>query len=217
MANRKPSVAQLHALHSVVQFGRGTPAIYMPYADNVRSYEACERRGWLRSCSVSRGDAMNGYALTEAGEAVRQGLPEPTPLGRALKTLMELEPTPVVVPDLTPAKPGWYWCCFDDGVSFDPGSWYSDVGDILGRLGEGPVLTRVAQDLDGTWFGWLPHGGLVEIGEDPSNRMVRLSYPKTVGFQASATGATVRVTWLGEAPPPPMPDEVESDLTELGA
>lgn len=213
MPSRKPSVSQLAALQCVADHGVGDPPIYMPYADSMRSFEACERRGWLRDCRVPA-DKMNGYALTEAGEAVRKGLPEPSRLGKALTTLMAM---PVVARDrdLTPAKPGWFWCVFDDGVEFDPGNWFAPVGDKLARLGEGPYLLRYAQDMDGTWFGWLPHGGLVEIGEDPKNRMVVLSYPVTVAFQPSTQSAQVRITWLGEAIPPAMPDKVEIDMPEI--
>lgn len=211
--NRKPSPAQLQALNAVVAHGKGDPQIYMPYADAMRSFEACERRGWLRDCRVPA-DKTNGYALTEAGEAVRKGLPEPSRLASALSTLMSMPAPERVVPDLTPAKPGWFWCAFDDGVDFEPSQWAAPVGEFLARLGDGPYMVRYAQDMDGTWFGWLPHGGLVEIGEDPKNRIITLSYPTTVAFQRSAVSSQVRITWLGEAIPPAMPDTVESDLTE---
>ena len=217
---RKPSPAQLQALNAVAIHGTGSPAIYMPYADVVRSFEACERKGWLRECRVPA-DPYNGYTLTEAGEAVRKGLPEPSPLRAALTALMSMDhgvasPGPVVV-NSAPAKPGWFWVAFDDGVDFEPNLWAATVGEMLARLGDGPYLLRYAQDMDGTWFGWLPHGGLVEIGEDPANRIVTLSYPTTVAFQRSAVSAQVRITWLGEALPPPMPVAVESDLTEYVA
>lgn len=61
----KPSPAQMAALRMVQAWAnRGT---YMPFAANVRSYEACEHHGWLEYRSVDQGSPYNGYALTAAG------------------------------------------------------------------------------------------------------------------------------------------------------
>ena len=64
----KPSKAQIMALHRVRHHAvRG--GTVMPYADEARSFEACERRGWLEYRSVDNGSPFNGYALTPAGRA----------------------------------------------------------------------------------------------------------------------------------------------------
>jgi hypothetical protein len=63
---RKPSPAQLGALGTVAVWGRPS---YMPYARTARTFEACERRGWLRYQTVDEGAGLNGYVLTDAGRA----------------------------------------------------------------------------------------------------------------------------------------------------
>lgn len=136
---------------------------------------------------------------------------EPSTLKRSLDVLMAME-APSIRRDPTPAKPGWFWCCFDDGVELDPSRWYADVGKLLARLGSGPYLLWLEQDSAGDWFGHLPNGGVVEFADGLGERMVRLSYAVTVAYQRSATGATVRITWLGEAIAPPMPEQIEEPL-----
>lgn len=64
----KPSTAQLGALRSVVLWSEG--GSYMPSIARARTFDSCVRLGWLRVTSVDNGDRYNGYALTEAGEAL---------------------------------------------------------------------------------------------------------------------------------------------------
>ena len=60
------SEAQISALRTVQRLSdRG--GTYMPFADGVRSFEACERKGLLVYRSVNDGSPYNGYALTESG------------------------------------------------------------------------------------------------------------------------------------------------------
>ncbi len=61
------SPAQLSALKRVRTWAAG--GTYMPFADEVLSFEACERKGLLEYRSVDNGATYNGYALTEAGIA----------------------------------------------------------------------------------------------------------------------------------------------------
>lgn len=44
--------------------------VYMPYANRIRSFEACKRRGLLEYRTVDQGHPRNGYALTDAGRAI---------------------------------------------------------------------------------------------------------------------------------------------------
>lgn len=42
---------------------------WMPYMTEVRTYEALERKGYVVYKSVGPGIALNGYRLTDAGQA----------------------------------------------------------------------------------------------------------------------------------------------------
>lgn len=61
----KLTTPQLCALASVRN--NSTHGAYMPYANRVRSFEACERRGLVEYRAVDQGHPRNGYALTDAG------------------------------------------------------------------------------------------------------------------------------------------------------
>ena len=65
---KKPSHAQMRMLEAVAVWSKGEPPTYMPFADQRRTAEACERHGWLKYLSVDSGARYNGYALTETGE-----------------------------------------------------------------------------------------------------------------------------------------------------
>ena len=126
-------------------------------------------------------------------------------LGAALDTLLNM-PVKSFRPDLTPAKPGYYWAVFDDGRSFDSADWYG-----MPDIGAGPHIVKVEQEPEyGEWSAkMLEAGGHVEIGEDIANRRVRLAFPVTVVFSQSVAMQYVRVTWLGAAVAPDLPSEVE--------
>lgn len=64
----KPSPAQRQALLTVRR--HATEGTYMPYADGVRPFEACERKGWLIYRHIGEpGIRLNGYELTAEGAA----------------------------------------------------------------------------------------------------------------------------------------------------
>lgn len=65
MASIRLTIPQKRALHTTVAFSE--KGVYMPYANEARTFEACERKGVLEYRSVSDGHPRNGYALTKAG------------------------------------------------------------------------------------------------------------------------------------------------------
>ena len=68
MSGERVTEAQKRALHSVATWSEhGT---YMPMDAQMRTFEACERKGLVEWRSVEGGSTYNGYALTEAGIAI---------------------------------------------------------------------------------------------------------------------------------------------------
>lgn len=59
------SPSQIEALRLVHHWSIG--GTYMPYRAQQRSFEACEREGWLEYRTVESGSKYNGYALAVDG------------------------------------------------------------------------------------------------------------------------------------------------------